>query len=174
MKSRTKQLSNKPKEKKKTGPKTLHNDRLDKIAFNLASKGKSNKEIYETLGITEQCGIKWKKLYKSFYDAIKDGRSKLRNDLVEKALLKIAMGHEAYTSKALVVSDGKDMGAHIEKVRVKEYYPPQVNAIKFFLTNRKAIADYGKEGWAEKQSIEHSGTLNYKVTPDDELEPEDK
>jgi hypothetical protein len=174
MKRKTKRLSTESNIRKKTGPKTLHNERMDKIAYNQARKGKSNKEIYEILGITEQCGIIWKRKYKSFYDAIKNGRNELRNDLVEKSLLDLALGFEHSTQKAIAVSDGKDMGQHIEKVRVKEYHPPQIKAITFLLTNRKAVKDYPEDGWADKQSVEHSGTLNYKVTPDDELEPEDK
>lgn len=170
MKRNTKQLSKELKVRKKTGPKELHNERIDKITYNLAVKGKSNKEIYTLLGITEVTGIKWKKKYKTFYEAIAKGREDFRNNLVEKSLLKVATGFEAFTSKALVVSDGKDMGAHVEKVRVKEYYPPNVNAIKFFLVNRKSLLKNPETGWAEKQSVEHTGTLSYKVLADEEEE----
>jgi len=160
MKPETKQSNKESKIRKKSGPKELHNERMDKIAYNLAVKGKSNKEIYSILGITEVTGIKWKKVYKSFEEAIRKGRKELRNNLVEKALLKTAMGFDAYTTKALAVSDGKDMGAHVEKVRVKEYYPPNVAAIKFFLNNRKPMKDYPADGWGEKQEIELSNAYN--------------
>lgn len=170
---KTKPLNKIIKEKKKTGPKELHNDRMDKIAYNLAVKGKTNKEIYSILGITEVSGIKWRHKYETFNNALIKGRKDLRNNLVENALLKKATGFHQYNQKALVVSDGKDMGAHVEKVKVQEYFPPDTNAIKYFLNNRKSLEKDPEDGWSEKQSVEHSGTLNYKVITADELEPEE-
>jgi len=155
----------------KRGPKSKYNLRYDIVAKKLISKGKTYKEVYDILGITEPTGIKWKKEYKSFKQAFIDGRKELKNNLVETSLLKIATGFHEYVGKALVVSDGKDLGAHVEKVKVQEYFPPNVAAIKYFLNNRKPLAERS-DGWAEKQMVEHTGTLNYKVIPDEELEPE--
>jgi hypothetical protein len=156
---------------KKRGPKTKYNPRYDIVARKLIAKGKTCKEVYDILGITEPTGIKWKKEQKTFKQAFIDGRKELKNNLVEHSLLKTALGFHEYVGKALVVSDGKDLGAHVEKVRVKEYFPPNIGAIKYFLNNRKPLSE-DPDGWAEKQSIEHSGTVNYKIIPDDELEPE--
>jgi transposase len=172
MKRKTKEKSNSPIVDRRGAPK--YDVKYDVIVKNLAEKGLTLKEIYKTLDISEQTGINWKKKYPSFLLAIKQGRAALKCTLVEKSLLLIATGHEHYTQKALVVSDGKDMGAHVEKVKVKEYFPPQINAIKYFLDNRKSLKSDPENGWADKQSVEHSGTLNYKITPDDELEPENK
>ena len=41
---------------------------------------------------------------------------------------------------------------------------------RYLLNNRKPLVKDPENGWAEKQTIEHTGTLNYKVIPDDELE----
>jgi hypothetical protein len=131
-----------------------YDSKYDIIAYKLALKGLKNKEIYEILNITEPTGIHWKRDYPSFKESINKGRKELKNVLVEKSLMKLAIGFHSNTQKALVVSDGKDLGAHVEKVTVKEYNPPQIQAVKYFLNNRKPEKDFPGEGWSEKQSLE--------------------
>lgn len=158
--------------KRKQGRPTDYSKKLDTVAKRLAAKGLTNDEIYKTMGISKDTGINWRRKYESFAEAIRLGRIELKNTLVEKSLFQLATGFERSVQKAFVVSDGKDMGAHIEKVHVKDYFPPQVSAIKYLLNNRKPLAKDPENGWAEKQTIEHTGTLNYKVLKDEDEETE--
>jgi len=115
--------------KRKQGRPTDYSKKLDVIAKRLAMKGLTNDEIYETLEISKDTGIKWRRKYESFANAIRLGRIELKNTLVEKSLFQLATGFERSVQKAFVVSDGKDMGAHIEKVHVKDYFPPRRSII---------------------------------------------
>jgi hypothetical protein len=61
-------------------------------------------------------------------------------------------------------------GSHVERVKVIEHYEPNLRAIEYFLNNKKPRRKYPDDGYGEMIDIEHSGNLNYKIIPDDELE----
>lgn len=78
---------------------------------------------------------------------------------VVHGLYKRATGYEIEEVRHMVVMDGKDNGSHIEQVEEVKHFPPETNAGKFWLTNRK------HEEWKETQHVE----VNTKDIPDDEL-----
>jgi hypothetical protein len=47
---------------------------------------------------------------------------------------------------------------------VEEFYPPQVSAIKYYLNNND------KENYSERQDVNVTGKMEYKVIPDEILE----
>jgi hypothetical protein len=141
-----------------------------KQAKKLAMKGLIDKDIYEILDITEVTGIEWKKKYPEFLKSFNEGKETV-NKQVEKKLLEKAMGYEQPNrEKLFVVSDGSQIGAHVERVKVTEYYEPDLGAIKYWLNNRKPLLKNPDDGWGDVSKLDVSGSVNYKVIPDDNLE----
>lgn len=129
----------------------------------LLEDGLKNKDVYKILGISEVTGIEWKKKYPKFKQAFIDGK-KNRVKQVKNALIKKALGFTIPSEEIVVLSDGKDMGSHWEKVPTVKYFPPDTASIKYYLNNRWKDEGGGKEEWGEKQSIEHSGAIET-ITP---------
>lgn len=144
---------------------------MNGVANRLAKEGYSQKQIYHFLGISEATGIKYKDEYEEFFKALQDG---YQNPITvaEKKLFKLVKGYEFDSEQIVVVSDGSQIGAHVERVPIKKRVEPNLRAIEYFLNNRKSKKEFGKEGWGEEVSVEHSGSLEYKITNDEELEPE--
>jgi hypothetical protein len=65
-----------------------------------------------------------------------------------------AIGYERDEIELKVVSMGGDAGSQVEQVPVKRYYPPNVSAAKFWLTNRQP------QLWKEKVEVEQQNVLN--------------
>jgi hypothetical protein len=143
--------------KKPVGRPTKYLPIYAEQAKKLAIKGLIDKEIYDILGISEVTGIEWKKKYPDFAKFIKEGKE-FPDYQVVKSLFENALGGEYETEKALVVSDGSQIGSHVEKVRVKEWRPGNVTAQIYWTKNRLP-----KE-WRDKQDVEHSGTIET-ITP---------
>lgn len=144
-------------------PPKKYDSHYEKIAKTLIEKGLINKEVYEILGISEVTGIEWKKKYPKFKQAFIEGK-KNRVERIKFAAVKSAVGFTIPSEEIVVVSDGKDMGSHWERVPVVKYYPPNPSMIKYYLNNRWKDEGKGKEEWAEKQSLEHSGSIET-ITP---------
>lgn len=87
------------------------------------------------------CGIStgWvKKMRKEdpeFAEAEVRSREKIDGMVVE-SLLKRALGFYKPVKKPMVVHDGDGM-SHVEIVEYDEYFPPELQAIKFWLVNRR-------------------------------------
>lgn len=143
--------------KKHDYPVRKYNERFCDIAKTLIEKGLINKEVYEILGISEVTGIDWKKRFPKFRQAFIDGK-KNRIERVKYALLKKALGFTIPSEEIAIISDGKDMGSHWEKVPVIKYFPPDTAAIKFYLKNRWNDEGGGKEKWSDRQELELSNS----------------
>jgi len=140
---------------------------MDGVAERLAKQGNNQKVIYQLLGITEATGISYKKKYPSFSKALEDGY-KDPIKIAEDRLHKLVKGYEFDSEQLLVVSDGAQLGSHVERVPIKKRIEPNLRAIEFFLKNRKSWKENPKDGWGEM--IEISGKMEYKVIPDETLE----
>lgn len=137
------------------------------IVKELASEGYIETEIQKIIHISIATFNKWKKDHPEFHKSLKEGKEN-PDRKVEKALFENAIGGEYETEKALVVSDGGKNGAHVEVVKVKENRAGNVTAQIYWTKNRMP------EKWRDKQDVEHSGSLNYKIIPDDELEDKEE
>jgi hypothetical protein len=149
------------------GRDTKYGKWMDGIAERLAKEGFSQKNIYNFLGITEASGIKYKKEYESFYKALENG---YQNPIAvaERKLFKLVKGYEFDSEQIVVVSDGSQVGAHVERVPIKKRMEPNLRAIEFFLKNRKSWKQNPTDGWGEL--LEVTGKMEYKVIPDEILE----
>ncbi len=80
------------------------------------------------------------------------------DDAVEASLFEVATGGITYEEKAIVVSDGKDSGSHVETHLVKKKFHGNVLAQQFWLERRRP------EKWG-KQALKDAFT----DMPDEEL-----
>ncbi|MDD2493946.1 MAG: hypothetical protein PHE29_02020 [Tissierellia bacterium] len=145
---------------------------MDNVAKALAKEGRKDLYIYKVLGISEATGISYKKKFPSFLKAMEEGAAEPVK-IVENNLYKLAKGYsEPNREKLFVVSDGQNLGSHVERVKVIEHYEPNLRAIEYFLNNKKPRRKYPDDGYGEM--LEVSGNINYKVIPDDDLEDKEE
>ena len=136
------------------------------IVKNLATKGLIDKEICEVLLITEPTFIKWKRDYPEFFKAYKEGKESPIQE-VANALRKKAIGctvEERIYEPKMIKRNGKLIPSkhRVTLIRkVKKELPPDAGACALYLKNRDP------DNWRDKQEIEHSGSLGYKVIPDE-------
>lgn len=142
------------------GRPTKYKPELCIAAKALARLGLIDTEIAAELGIAESTFYGWKEKYPEFTEAIKAGKDE-PDDKVERALFELATGYEFDAEKPMVVSDGKDTGAHVEIAQYREKIAPNATAIIFWLKNRRP------KSWRDKQEIEHSGAVNLIIDDDD-------
>jgi len=141
---KTKEKTNK---KETRGRKPKYSPWMNDVAKRLASKGLTNKDIYTALGISEPVGIEYKNKYPEFAKSLKEGK-KHPTERVKEALLKRALGFHFDSEKIVALSDGNNLGSHIERVPIKEYVIPDVRAQKLWLYNND------RENWFDKESVE--------------------
>jgi len=122
----------------------------------LASKGWTDEESAELLGITRQTLHNWRKSNKKFFDAIKAAKE-AADKSVERSLYERACGYSCPETKPQWVQD-KD-GGRWEYAELVKHYPPDPTSMIFWLKNRQP------ERWRDKQDVEHSGgqSLNIQV-----------
>jgi hypothetical protein len=111
----------------------------------IARRGCSDHEIAQTFGVPTALMDKWTKAYPSFREAIDEGRTNA-DALVVESMFKRATG--------MTVTD---TDTHTTKLGTKKVtrtksntrqLPPDVDAGKFWLTNRQ------REHWKHRQSVE--------------------
>lgn len=130
-----------------------------------ARNGLSNEQIANNLGISLATLYNYKNIHKEFLDALKRGKE-VTDIAIENALYKKALGY-AYeeitqeplynikTGLALEDDEGKRIIA-VSKI-VTKHLSPDVNAIKFWLTNRNAT------DWREKKEVDLNATVGKKL-----------
>ena len=131
-----------PKAKRRPGKRSKYNASLSpKLAFFLARKGATLAEMGQELGVSIRTVENWMDQHPEFKEAIQRGKSS-DVEAVESALLKLALGF-TFTEEKIVGNQPENR----EIIKIQKYLPPNVNAIRFYLTNRKP------EDWKEKQEI---------------------
>jgi hypothetical protein len=154
--------------KKPLGREPKYQSWMNGVAKTLAKEGKSNKYIYKVLGICEATGISYKLKYPSFNKALDDGFADPIK-VAESVLYKLVKGYsETNREKLFVVSDGSQIGSHVERVKVTEHFEPNLRAIEYFLNNKKPRKTNPLDGYGEM--LEVTGKMEYKVIPDELLE----
>lgn len=111
----------------------------------VAMRGLSDKEIASVFGVSYDLFKKWKRTYPSFRDALDKGRLRCDAEVVA-ALYKRATGK--FSLKETKIIKYKD-DYEILDVRVR--YPPDTEAIKYWLNNR------AREHWQQRSAVEQSG-----------------
>ena len=117
----------------------------------------TDQELAGKLGVTRSTLALWKKTNSDISDAVSRGRADVRAcEAVEKTLLDRSLGYTIPVQRAIKVrrveydSTGKRILEKEEVVYAQEeqHVPADVNAIKFFLTNR------APERWANRVEME--------------------
>ncbi len=130
------------------------------LARQYGAAWKTRRELAEDLKLDRRTIFRWLEEHTEFRLAYKLGRREATSR-VEKALFARAIGCSIPETRVVVVSDGQADGAHVEKVEITTHLPPDVSAIKTWLTNRRP------KHWAEKVRQEHTGrvTLEQLIAP---------
>lgn len=133
--------------------KTIYSPKLADIAADLAGEGKTNKEIAAGLKIDIKTLYKWQVLHPEFKQAIRAGKDKFDSEVVEKAMLEDAQGHnyEEVTRERVTLKDDEgnvyQTPGLVETKRVQKW-ERNFQAQKFWLMNR------APERWRDKQEVE--------------------
>lgn len=149
------------------GRPTLYNDKMRKIAFNLALLGATDEQIADTLNIAVSTLNLWKNEHPEFMEAIRSGKTEA-DAKVAAGLYKRAIGFKfeettiENTMLTTVSQAGNvEMTPGVLVKRVKKMVPPDVTAQKFWLTNRQP----GE--WKEKTESKVT-TTNFNIEPSPE------
>lgn len=136
---------------KKVGAPTLYNpEEHPKAARAMAANGKTHADMAETFGVERHTVSDWINRHPEFAAAIDLGKQDA-TAAVERALFQRATGYSHPAVKILAVSGGQGMGSSVEQIPYTEHYPPDTEAAKFWLKNRRPAE------WKDKQEIEHGG-----------------
>lgn len=142
------------KDKSNAGARSKYDDGFPEIAEGYARRGLSDADIAKNLGISLDAYYRYQKLYSEFYEAIKRGK-RPANIIVENNLFKRCIGFyfDEVTDDVYLDEKGKK---HAGKKTVKRYVMPDINAIRFWLTNREP------ELWKNIREDVEDGKTDYK------------
>lgn len=117
----------------------------------MATRGFTDAEMAQILGVTEHTFCNWKLKYKSFFQSLSDW--KLRADSeIERSLYERAHGysHPDSTPKWIDGHPGADgyVEGHWEYSSQIKHYPPDATSMIFWLKNRQPAR------WRDKQELE--------------------
>lgn len=113
-------------------------------AHAMAQQGATDREIAEALDVSERTLYRWRNQFPEFRQSLALGKD-VADERVENSLYRRAVGYSFDAVKIML-----DKGDVIVEPYV-EHVPPDIGAIKFWLTNRRG------EQWRDKQSTELTG-----------------
>ncbi len=131
----------------KGGRPTKYHDRLLPQVRKLAKTGATELEIADCLNVTHNTLVAWCSQYPRFLSALELGK-KQANKRVARALFHRAVG---YTHESVKVFNDK---GEPMIVPIREHVPPDINAVKFWLTNRDP------EAWQDRTGVDITGNLS--------------
>ena len=130
-------------------------------------------ELTRAVGVTMKTLNGWRSKYPEIRRAIDEGQTEpLHIEAVENSLYERARGFRASVKKAFKIryndydpETGKLIGSHeeVELFDEEEYYPPDVGAIKFYLTNR------APERWKNKVEVDEREKQEPEMTTAEKL-----
>lgn len=132
--------------------------RLYTIIVNLVAQGKTYEEIGDVIGISKSTIAWWVTTNANLKHDINRART-LADDMVEEALFKTAVGYTHEEEKVFC-----SMG-EILTHKTRKHYPPNVDACRFWLTNRKSNIWTSKEKIATDSNV----TVQLAYNPDSRL-----
>lgn len=147
-----------PFEKIKSDKPTLYREDFVRQVYQLASKGLTDKQMADILGVKIVTFDMWKKKYPDFQQSLKQGKATADAEVV-KSLYKRAVGYDYDEVTTMEGIDGNGQAYDNKKV-TRKHIPPDVKAITFWLSNRHP------EEWTsikrrEMMELESRRTLDY-------------
>lgn len=116
--------------KNKGGRPTVFKTEFLAVIFKMCELGATDSDLAAAFGVTRGTINNWKKKHPEVFVQIKQGKNEA-NEKVEKALYQRALGFKCDETKFATFE-----GQITDSRKFKRHYPPDINAIKFFLTNR--------------------------------------
>jgi len=150
------------------GVKSTYKPEYAEQARKLCLLGATDKELAGFFNVTESTINKWKVDYSEFSESIKSGKDIADGNVADR-LYRRAMGYSHDDEDIRTISIGDGMSEIIKTPTVK-HYPPDTAAAIFWLKNRQ------KGKWRDKQEVEQSGAVTYKVVtgiPDNDGDADD-
>ena len=147
------------------------------------SEGMNQKEAFEKAGVVASTFYKWMAENSDFSDAVHKAQEEARNNRrtieeVEAALIDRARGFEREEVRTEYISkqneDGKYIPVVSKQTRTTKHYVPDVDAIKFYLTNRdperwKNRVEQNMQGQVSNElRIRYIGKEGDEIFPDNE------
>lgn len=121
----------------------------------LALLGMTDEEISAFFEIDPSTLYRWDEAHPEFRESRACARDVADGKVAEK-LYHRALGYSHPSEKIFMTKDGE-----IVRADIVEHYPPDTQAITWWLKNRQ-----GKR-WKDKAEVEHSGSVNLTSTLDD-------
>lgn len=150
------------------GVKSTYKPEYAEQARKLCLLGATDKELADFFGCNEATINNWKTRHPDFLESIKKGKDIADGDVADR-LYRRAMGYSHEDEDIRTISIGDGMSEIIKTPTVK-HYPPDTTAAIFWLKNRQ------KGKWRDKQEVEQSGAVTYKVVtgiPDNDGDADD-
>ena len=147
-------MTDKKSKKNKSGAKIKYEDTFPEVAEGYARRGLSDSDIAKNLGISLQSYYDYQKKFPEFLEAIRRGK-RPANIIVENALYKRCVGFEYDEVTQEIGKDEKGKQV-VKKKIVKKHIVPDINAIRFWLTNREP------ELWKNIREDIEDGKTDYK------------
>ncbi len=127
------------------------------MAYKLSLLSLTDKQMAEVFDTTEQTVNNWKKEHPEFFESLKKGKA-IADAEVVASFIHRAKGY-SHPEDKIFLHEGKPV-----IVPTTKHYPPDTAAGFIWLKNR--------QGWRDKQEVEHSGKLEYDLTLPAELTPQ--
>ena len=123
----------------------VYRDDMPVRAYKLCLLGLTNEQLSIAFGVTLDAIHRWMRKYPEFKEAVNKGKVDADAKVAE-ACFKRATGFTIKEEKVFCNTQGQ-----VTRVEVDKYFPPETNAITFWLKNRR------KEEWGDVWKLEHSG-----------------
>ena len=133
-------------------PSDYHNEYAEQ-ARKLALSGKDNRELCDFFCVSEATFYAWQKRHPKFLKAVKEGREMAVATGAESVFKRM----NGYSHKAVHIAVNKD--GLVTEVPYNKQYPPDMEAAKFFLTNRDP------KHWSDKTVQEQTGPGGAPLSP---------
>lgn len=131
------------------GRPTQYRAAYAKKAAKLCELGATDKELAEFFEVSEQTINTWKQKHPKFLESIRRAKDEADRK-VERALFERATGYAHLDTKFATFE-----GRITDSCEYTKHYPPDYNAMRLWLLNRKP------EVWRDKQEHEHSGRVSF-------------
>lgn len=128
-----------PDRKPGTGITKWSPDKIEE-GYNMALLGYSDSDMAKVWGVAHQTVDLWKRMYPDFQKSLRDGKAPA-NARVVAALYKKATGFFEM-EEVVKIYRGKAV-----KMKVRKFFPPDTEAIKYFLSSRE------REKWSHRLDV---------------------